>query len=552
MTRIDAQQMTPSLELQDNISVLGPMNQRFEEILTPSALSFVALLVRRFATKREQLLQARRERQAELERGVLPDFREETRSVRADGWKISPVPADLQDRRVEITGPSGDVKMVINAFNSGAETYMSDFEDSQSPTWHEAIQGQLNLKDAIEGTISYKSPEGKEYSLNQKVATLIVRPRGLHLLERHVVLDGKPVPASIFDFALFLYHNSKRLIEKGSGPYFYLPKMESYLEARLWNEIFTASEEELRLPHGTIKATVLIETILAAFEMDEILYELREHSSGLNCGRWDYIFSFIKKFSSRSDFVLPDRSQVTMDKAFLSAYVSLLIKTCHRRGAHAIGGMSAFIPIKNDEKANLLAFEKVMQDKEREVRAGHDGTWVAHPGLVSVAKQVFDKEMNGPNQINRLREDANVGQRELLAVPSGSVTESGIRTNISVGIQYLEAWLRGKGSVPINNLMEDAATAEICRAQLWQWIRHKALTLDGSAVTEFMVRSLMRQELEKLTEHLGEERFYGGQYQLSSELFGRMIVAEEFPEFLTLVAYEHLLELERNGGNQTK
>ncbi|MGI0085310.1 MAG: malate synthase A, partial [Nitrososphaerales archaeon] len=448
--------------------------------------------------------------------------------------------------------PSGDMKMVINAFNSGAQTYMSDFEDSQSPTWRETIQGQINLKDAIEGMISYTSPEGKEYRLNQRIATLIVRPRGWHLPERHVIVDGKPVPASIFDFALFLFHNSRKLIEKGSGPYFYLPKMESYLEARLWNEVFLASEQELQLPRGVIKGTVLIETILGAFEMDEILYELRDHSSGLNCGRWDYIFSFIKKFSAKSDFVLPDRSQVTMDKAFLSAYVSLLITTCHRRGAHAIGGMSAFIPVKNDEKANLLAFEKVRQDKEREVRAGHDGTWVAHPGLVSIAKQVFDGEMNGPNQIHRLRENANITQTELLAVPGGEITEGGIRTNISVGIQYLEAWLRGKGSVPINNLMEDAATAEICRAQLWQWIKHSARISDGSVVTEFMVRSLMRQELEKLVEHLGEEHFHAGQYLLASELFGRMIVAKEFPEFLTLVAYEHLLELERNGGKTSK
>src|SRR5487761_493830 len=542
--------MTVSLEIQDNITILGPMRPEFEEILTPSALNFVAFLANKFSARREELLQARIARQAELDLRVLPDFREETRYIREGNWKISPVPADLQDRRVEITGPSGDVKMVINAFNSGANTYMTDFEDSQSPTWRETIQGQINLKEAIEGRINYKSPEGKEYSLNQRIATLIVRPRGWHLLEKHVLVDGKPASASIFDFALFLYHNAKKLIEKGSGPYFYLPKIESYLEARLWNEIFLASEEELHLPRGAIKATVLIETILAAFEMDEILYELREHSSGLNCGRWDYIFSFIKKFSSRSDFVLPDRSQVTMDKAFLSAYVSLLIKTCHRRGAHAIGGMSAFIPIKNDEKANLLAFEKVMQDKEREVRAGHDGTWVAHPGLVSVAKQVFDKEMNGPNQINRLREDANVGQRELLAVPSGSVTESGIRTNISVGIQYLEAWLRGKGSVPINNLMEDAATAEICRAQLWQWIRHRATMEGGGRVSEILVRTFLRNELEKLARDLGEQRFHQGQYLLASEIFGRMITAEEFPEFLTNIAYDHLLSLEKKQSSE--
>ncbi len=544
--------MATFLEMNPNVEILGPMSPRFEEILTPSALNLVSLLAERFSAKREELLKARETRQERLAKGSLPDFLAETQSIRDGNWKISPIPADLQDRRVEITGPAGDIKMVINAFNSGASTYMSDFEDSQSPTWHETIQGQINLKDAINGKIRYTSPEGKDYSLNPKIATLIVRPRGWHLLEKHVLVNGKPVSASIFDFAIFLFHNGRKLVEKNSGPYFYLPKLESHLEARLWNDIFLASEEELGLSRGTIKATALIETILAAFEMDEIIYELREHSAGLNCGRWDYIFSFIKKFRSRSDFVLPDRSQVTMDIGFLSAYVDLLIRTCHRRGAHAIGGMSAFIPIKNDEKANTLAFEKVKQDKEREVRAGHDGTWVAHPGLVSVAKEVFDKEMTGPNQIQRLRQDAIVTQKDLLSVPLGEISEIGLRTNISVGIQYLEAWLRGKGSVPLYNLMEDAATAEICRAQLWQWINHKARTSDGSPVTEFMVRNLMRQELDKLIGHLGEERFYAGQYQLASELFGRMITAEDFPEFLTLVAYEHLLELERNGGKEAK
>jgi malate synthase len=528
------------------------MSPRFEEVLTTDALNFVSLLNERFSVRREELLRHREVRKAQLEKGMLPDFLRETQAIREGDWKIWPVPPDLQDRRVEITGPSGDTKMVINAFNSGASTYMSDFEDSQSPTWHETIQGQLNLKDAIRRKISYTNPEGKSYSLNEKISTLIVRPRGWHLLEKHVLIEGKPVSASIFDFALFLFHNAKKLTELKSGPYFYLPKIESHHEARLWNDIFLVSEQELGLARGTIKATVLIETILAAFEMDEILYELKEHSSGLNCGRWDYIFSFIKKFTSRPEFVLPDRSQVTMDKAFLSAYVNLLIKTCHKRGAHAIGGMSAFIPIKNDEKANMVAFEKVKQDKEREVRAGHDGTWVAHPGLVAIAREVFDREMQGANQIHRLREDVEISQKELLSVPPGEITEKGLRTNISVGIQYLEAWLRGKGSVPLYNLMEDAATAEICRSQLWQWIKHKARTSEGTPVTEFLIRKLMNQELDKLSERLGEKEFYAGQYQLSSELFGRMITAEEFPEFLTLVAYDHLIELERNGGKKTK
>ncbi|HKW05489.1 MAG TPA: malate synthase A [Nitrososphaerales archaeon] len=538
--------MPTRLALEERVQIRGEILPRFDEILTSSALNFVSNLASRFSQRREELLLLRKKRQLEIENGSLPGFLKETRNIREASWKVSPAPMDLQDRRVEITGPSGDTKMVINAFNSGANTYMADFEDSQSPTWKETIQGQINLKDSINGNINYTSPEGKEYRLNQKTATLIVRPRGWHLLEKHVLLEGKPIPASIFDFALFFFHNSNKLIEKGSGPYFYLPKIESYLEARLWNDIFVASEEAFKLPRGTIKATVLIETILAAFQMDEILYELRDHSSGLNCGRWDYIFSFIKKFSSKPEFILPDRSQVTMDKAFLSAYVDLLIKTCHKRGAHAIGGMSAYIPIKNDEKANALAFDKVRQDKEREVRAGHDGTWVAHPGLVSLAKQVFDSEMNGVNQISRQREDVEVGIGNLLSIPSGEITESGIRTNISVGIQYLEAWLRGKGSVPLYNLMEDAATAEICRAQLWQWIRHKARTSDGSYVSEFLVRSLMAKELEKMRDQFGDTHFFGGQYMLASELFGRMTVAKEFPEFLTLEAYEHLLELEQN------
>jgi malate synthase len=534
-----------TLKLQNDIEILAPVSSSFSEILTPDALKFTATLVRKFSAQREELLEKRAMRQVRLDSGRLPDFPKETEGIRNSEWKIGPIPADLMDRRVEITGPAGDTKMVINAFNSGANVYMTDFEDSQSPTWNETIQGQINVRDAIRGTISYDSPEGRQYALKPKVATLIVRPRGLHLLEKHVQIDGNPVPASIFDLALFVFHNSKVLIEKGTGPYLYIPKVEGYVEARLWNDVLSEAEMQLGLPKGTIKVTVLIETILGAFEMEEILYELREHIVGLNCGRWDYIFSFIKKFRNDPQFVLPNRSQVTMDKGFLAAYVALLIKTCHRRGAHAMGGMSAFIPIKNNEEANNIAFDQVRKDKEREVRAGHDGTWVAHPGLVELAKSVFDKEMPGRNQISKLREDVSINQEQLLQVPDGQVTEDGIRTNISVGIQYLEAWLRGKGSVPLYNLMEDAATAEICRAQLWQWIHHRSVMEDGGRVSELLVKTLLKKELERLARDMGDQKFHQGQYLLASEIFGRMITAQQFPEFLTTIAYEHLLSLEK-------
>jgi malate synthase len=537
--------LASSLKFENDIEILAPVSPTFSEILTPEALEFTASLVRSFSDQREKLMEARARRQVLIDAGHLPDFLKETQGIRKAEWSIGSVPADLVDRRVEITGPAGDTKMVINALNSGANVYMTDFEDSQSPTWHETIQGQINIRDAIRGTISYESPEGKKYALNQKVATLIVRPRGLHLLEKHILIDRKPVPASIFDFALFIFRNSRALIEKGSGPYLYIPKMEGYLEARWWNDLLLEAEKKLGLEPGTIKVTVLIETILAAFEMDEILYEMRDHIVGLNCGRWDYIFSFIKKFRNDSQLVLPNRSQVTMDKAFLASYVALLIKTCHKRGAHAMGGMSAYIPIKNNEEANSIALDQVRKDKEREVRAGHDGTWVAHPGLVELAKQVFDQGMPGQkNQIANLREDVNVTSEDLLQVPEGSITEDGIRTNIRIGIQYLEAWLRGKGSVPLYNLMEDAATAEICRAQLWQWIRHKAVMDDGGRVSELLVKTLLKKELDSLSQTLGE-KFHQGQYLLASEIFGRLITAEQFPEFLTNVAYEHLLSLER-------
>jgi malate synthase len=536
----------PETALESKLMILSRVTPEFSEILDPEATAFIASLVRRFSSQRDRLLEYRESRQVKINRGELPDFPKEIEGTRNASWKISNIPRDLLDRRVEITGPSGDTKMVINALNSGANVYMTDFEDSQSPTWEQTIQGQINVRDAIRGTISYTSPEGKKYALKEKSATLIVRPRGLQLLEKHVEVDGKAVSAAIFDFGLFVFHNWKELEKKGTAPYLYLPKIESYLEARWWNELIKTTEQELGIKRGTIKVTVLIETILAAFGMDEILYELRDYIVGLNCGRWDYIFSFIKKFRNDPQFVLPNRAEVTMDKAFLSAYVKLLINTCHRRGVFAIGGMSAFIPIKNNEEANRIAFEQVRKDKEREVRAGHDGTWVAHPGLVEVAKEVFDRGMRGPNQLANLCEDVDVSQEDLLDIPVGEITEEGIRTNIQVGIQYLEAWLRGKGSAPLYNLMEDTATAEICRAQLWQWINHKAIMKDGGRVSELLVKSLMKQELEKLAQRIGEQQFHSGQYLLASEIFGRLIAKKDFPEFLTNIAYEHLLSLEKS------
>ena len=471
-------------------------NEVETEILTPEANSFLTKLAREFEPRRQELLKRRHLRQQQIDAGQMPDFLPETAHIRAAEWKVAPIPHDLLDRRVEITGPV-DRKMIINALNSGANVFMADFEDSNSPTWQNNLEGQFNLRDAVEGTIGYVSPEGKRYELNPRVATLMVRPRGWHLVERHFLVDGEPISGSLFDFGLFFFHNAKNLIRKGTGPYFYLPKMESHLEARLWNDVFCFAQDELGISRGTIRATVLIETILAAFEMDEILYELREHSAGLNCGRWDYIFSFIKKFRNRPDFVLPDRSIVTMDKHFLKSYVDLLIQTCHRRGIHAMGGMAAQIPIKNDPAANEKALDKVRQDKLREVRAGHDGTWVAHPGLVPVAKEVFDAHMKEPNQIARRRDDVHVTAEDLLAVTEGQITEEGLRWNIDVGLQYLESWLRGSGCVPIYNLMEDAATAEICRAQVWQWVRHSARLSDGRPVTQEMVRRMIAEQKDQ-------------------------------------------------------
>jgi len=514
------------------LAVHAGLEAGFAEILTAGARRFLTTLARACEARRQELLARRVERQRHLEAGELPDFLPETRSVREAAWTVAPIPADLTDRRVEITGPV-DRKMIINALNSGARVYMADFEDSNAPTWRNNLEGQMNLRDAVRGTIEFTSPEGKRYTLAPRTATLMVRPRGWHLDEKHVTVDGRPISAGLFDFGLFFFHNAAALIAKstGGGPYFYLPKLESHLEARLWNDVFNLAQDELGIPRGTIRATVLIETILAAFEMDEILYELKDHSAGLNCGRWDYIFSFIKKFRQRPDFVLPDRGRVTMDRHFLKSYVDLLIRTCHRRRIHAMGGMAAQIPIKHDPVANEAALERVRQDKLREVRAGHDGTWVAHPGLVRVAAEVFDASMRGANQLHVTRDDVRVTASDLLTVPEGDITEAGLRTNVDVGIQYLESWLRGLGCVPIYNLMEDAATAEISRSQVWQWLRHAARLADGRPVTKALVEQIIVTELQ---------RFEGGKFALAADLFRRISLGPELPEFLTGVAYEYL------------
>jgi malate synthase len=521
------------------VEILGPVDAAAERILTPAALAFVARLARSFDDRRRELLASREARQRRILQGERPDFLPATRDVREREWTVAPIPADLMDRRVEITGPV-DRKMIINALNSGARVFMADFEDSHSPTWQGTLDGQGNLCDAVRRTITFDSPEGKHYALNDSVATLMVRPRGWHLVEKHVLVDGRPVSASLFDFGLFFHHNAQELLRRGTGPYFYLPKLESHLEARLWNDVFVVAQEHHGIPRGTIRATVLIETILAAFEMDEILWELREHSAGLNCGRWDYIFSFIKKFRNDPRYVLPDRAAVTMDRAFLKAYVDLLIRTCHRRHIHAMGGMAAQIPIKNDPAANAAALAKVTQDKLREVHAGHDGTWVAHPGLVPVARGVFDAQMAASHQLDVTRDDVHVTAADLLAVPTGEVTFAGLRLNIDVGIQYLESWLRGTGCVPIYNLMEDAATAEISRTQVWQWLTHGVTLADGRRVTADLVRQTTADVLGTLREQLGAERFDAGQFALAARLFDQMMTGTDFPEFLTLVAYDYL------------
>jgi malate synthase len=521
-----------------SIQITGHISPEFQEILSQEALEFVANLSRAFRERRNELLQRRYERQARIDAGEMPSFLKETHKIRSSNWRISSVPADLQDRRVEITGPT-DRKMVINALNSGASVFMTDFEDSNAPTWENMIEGQINLRDAVRRTISYTREDGKLYQLNEKTAVLIVRPRGWHLDERHMLVDGEAVPAGIFDFGLYFFHNARELLSRNTGPYFYLPKMESHLEARLWNDIFVMAQNELAIPQRTIKATVLIETILAAFEVDEILWELRDHMAGLNCGRWDYIFSFIKKFSKHPQFVMPDRSMVTMTADFMRAYSLLVIKTCHRRGAHAMGGMAAQIPIKNDIEANDIAFAKVRADKEREARDGHDGTWVAHPGLVPVAKEIFDRYMPQANQIaEKSQNDLNVTAQDLIKVPQGAITEKGLRWNLKVGIQYLESWLRGNGCVPLYNLMEDAATAEISRAQVWQWLHHGAKLDDGRTVSLDLYQQMFEEEMDAIREEVGKEAFSNGRFPEAAKLFDEMIRKDEFTEFLTLPAYQ--------------
>ncbi|MEO8289798.1 MAG: malate synthase A [Gaiellaceae bacterium] len=508
------------------VELRAPVDGRAGDILSDEAVEFVAGLHRRFNPERGRLLAARAERQRRIDAGELPNFLSETREIREGDWQVAPVPSDLEDRRCEITGPV-ERKMMINALNSGARCFMADFEDANAPTWSNCVEGQVNLIDAIAGTIELETPD-KTYRLNDETAVLIPRPRGWHLPERHVLVDGAPVSASLFDFGLYFFHNARRLIDAGSGPYFYLPKLESHLEARLWNGVFEAAQDELGIPRGTIKATVLVETILAAFEMDEILYELRDHSAGLNAGRWDYIFSIIKKFRDRPEFVLPDRDQVTMTVPFMRAYSELLVKTCHRRGAHAMGGMAAFVPSRRDPEVNETALVKVREDKEREAGDGFDGTWVAHPDLVPVATEVFDRVLGDrPNQVERRRDEVSVEASDLLDVriPGGEVTDAGIENNVSVGLQYVESWLRGVGAVAIYNLMEDAATAEISRSQIWQWVRH-------GEVDEARVHDFEETELERLRD--------GGRWNEARTIFEQVALGDEFVEFLTLPAYDYL------------
>jgi malate synthase len=519
------------------IAVTGPLSADYKKILTPEALAFVAKLVRKHGPTREKLLALRKDRQALIDAGKLPGFLKETKKVRDGKWKIAGIPKDLLDRRVEITGPV-DRKMIINALNSGAKCFMADFEDSASPTWQLMMDGQINLRDAVSRKISFTSPEGKEYKLNDRIATLIVRPRGWHLDEKHILIDGKPAPGGIVDFALYFFHNAKTLLKKGTGPYFYLPKMQSHLEARLWNSIFKDAQTLLKVPQKTIKATVLIETLWAAFEMDEILYELRDHIVALNCGRWDYIFSCIKTLNAHGDWMVPDRLQVTMDKHFLDSYSKLLCETCHKRGAMAMGGMAAFIPTRDPVK-NEEVFAKVRADKLREVKNGHDGTWVAHPGLVPVAKAVFDEHMPAANQLDK-QFKYGIKASDLLTRPEGQITEAGLRNNINVGIGYVEAWLRGVGCVPLHNLMEDAATAEISRTQVWQWFKYGAAMSDGRKVTRELILKTIDEELASYRKELGDERYYGGRFAEAAGIMARMSTAPACEDFLTLPAYKYL------------
>ena len=522
------------------VEIVGPAVAGLDQILTEEACAFVAMLERSFGAERRRLLDARTAFQARIDAGENPTFRPETKAIRESDWTIAGTPADLTDRRVEITGPV-DRKMIINALNCGASCFMADFEDATAPTWEAMIAGQLNLRDAARRTIAMSDPNtGKSYALADETATLIVRPRGWHLEEAHFLVDGHPASASLVDFGLYFFHNAAELRANGSGPYFYLPKIEHYEEAELWNAVFVAAQEELGLPIGAVKATVLIETITAAFEMDEILHALKDHIVGLNCGRWDYIFSVIKTFRNYADCVLPDRGLVTMTQPFMRAYSRLLIKTCHRRGAHAMGGMAAQIPVKGDDKANEQAFAKVRADKEREAGDGHDGTWVAHPGLVPIAREVFDRMMPEANQVSLQLGNVTVTEAELIAMPSGEITEEGLRNNIRVGIQYIEAWLAGRGAVPLYNLMEDAATAEICRAQIWQWLQHGARLADGRTIDWALADQLVAEEVAALREALGETRFEDGHFDDAISLFIQVSTGSDFPNFLTLPAYRVL------------
>jgi malate synthase len=533
---------TPSRSIQ-GLTISAPAHPQQNEILTPEALEFLVALHRNFNGRRLQLLEERVVRQKRLDAGEKPDFLPETRRIRESEWSVAPIPADLQDRRIEITGPV-DRKMIINALNSGAKVFMADFEDSNTPTWLNQIEGQCNLTDAVRRRITYSDAgTGKNYRLNDRIAVLFVRPRGWHLEERHVLVDGRPMSGSLFDFGLYFFHNARQLLASGTGPYFYLPKLESHLEARLWNDVFVFAQKQLGVPHGSIRATVLIETVLATFEMDEILYELRDHSAGLNCGRWDYIFSFIKKFSRDPHAILPDRGKVTMTTHFLRSYSKLLIRTCHRRNTHAMGGMAAFIPIKSDPAANEVAMSQVRADKSREAGDGHDGTWVAHPGLVPVAMEIFDQLMTTPNQIDRKLSDFHATADDLLQVPPGDITEAGLRQNIAVGLGYLEAWLRGIGCVPLFNLMEDAATAEISRAQIWQWIFHGCKMKDARKIDVALCDHLITEELAKAQQSVDSSRTTA--YAKAAQLMRDLIRAPQFVEFLTIPAYQEIL----NEGN---
>ena len=534
-----------ALDLPAGVTIDGALKPGFEKVLTKEAIAFVADLQRKFNARREELLALRVERQKRLDAGEKPDFLPETANIRESDWTVAPLPKDILDRRVEITGPV-DRKMIINALNCGANVFMADFEDASTPTWSNMIEGQYNLADAVRRQIDYVDPvSGKSYKLNEKTAVLFVRPRGWHLLEKHMTVDGKPMSGSLFDFGLYFFHNAKEALSRGTGPYFYLPKMESHLEARLWNDVFVAAQDALGVPQKSIKATVLIETIVATFEMDEILWELKDHSAGLNCGRWDYIFSFIKKFREQEWAVLPDRGTVGMTSHFLRSYSQLVIKTCHRREVHAMGGMAAQIPIKNDPKANDEAMARVHADKKREAGDGHDGTWVAHPGLVPIAKAEFDAVMKEANQIARKRQDVHVTAADLIQIPTGPKTEAGLRQNVAVGISYVEAWLRGIGCVPLFNLMEDAATAEISRAQVWQWVRHNQKLDDGRAITKELVRQVVREENDKVKAQIGEEAYNKGRYEDAAQLMIDLVEQPQFYEFLTLPAYDRIIADEK-------